>query len=139
MRIINTRGSILLYAILLANFAVILAYVIFINSQELVENSRYSEVSGKMAKNIEEKAVSAFDYDLLLNGDGSGFTNAESCPALTMSGTAPGSAYQETIPTTLAFNGVSYTCSGTSTNFSGNSAVVSYQTGYTSFSGITFL
>ncbi|MFZ4461158.1 MAG: hypothetical protein ACOYN2_01050 [Patescibacteria group bacterium] len=136
--IVNTRGSILIYAILLANFAVILAYVIFTSSQELSENAQYSSIDSKLAKNIEEQANYAFDYAVSLNTNGSGFTDTASCPVVTMSGSVSGSTYHETINTSAYFNSVSYSCSGASTAYAGQSLRLDYDPTYRSFSGASF-
>lgn len=136
--IVNTRGSILIYAILLANFAVILAYIIFTSSQELSENTQYSSISSKLAKNIEEQANLAFDYAVNLNTNGSGFTDTASCPVVTMSGSLSGSTYRETITTAAYFDGVAYSCSGTSATYAGQSLHLDYSPTYRSFSGASF-
>jgi hypothetical protein len=59
-----------MYAILLVNFAVILGYIVFLKSQTLLENTRYSEMNGKLSKNIEERGSASMDYGLSLNRNG---------------------------------------------------------------------
>lgn len=138
MRVREQRGTILIYAILLVNFAVILGYIIFLKSQTLLENTRYAEMSSKLSKNIEERANACMDYDLAMNRNGSGFTNTTSCPTLTMSGTSGGSTYLESIPTTVTFDGTTAYCSGSSTVFTGQNVRLNYSPDYLSFSGVAF-
>lgn len=114
----NGRGTILVYAILLVNFAVILGYILFLKSQTLLENTRYSQMSAKLSKNIEERADSCMDYHVSLNQNGSGFIDTRECPMLSFSGTSSGSTYVESIPTTHAFDSGNSFCSGASTTYS---------------------
>lgn len=88
MRKLDRRGTILMYAILLVNFAVLLGYIVFIKSQTLLENTRYSEMSAKLSKNIEERGVASMEYGLSLNRNGSGFVDTVACPLLSFSGTS---------------------------------------------------
>lgn len=136
--LVNTRGSILIYAILLANFAVVLAYVVYMNSQELSESAGYNNINSKLSKNIEEQANSAFDYATNLNTNGSGFINLASCPVVSMSGSLSGSTYSENITTSLYFDGTLYTCSGSSASYAGQYLRLDHSPTRTSFSGATF-
>lgn len=134
----NGRGTILVYAILLVNFAVILGYILFLKSQTLLENTRYSQMSTKLSKNIEERADSCMDYHISLNQNGSGFIDTRECPMLSFSGTSSGSTYGESIPTTHAFDSGNSFCSGASTTYPWQLVRLDYSTDYLTFSGVTF-
>ncbi len=85
---INSRGSVFLYAIMISFFAVIFGYILLIKVDTLTGNLDIQNNDIKLHSNITDKADLAVDYDVLLNTNGSGFTNTISCPTLvTMSGT----------------------------------------------------
>lgn len=138
MPVREQRGTILVYAILLVNFAVILGYIIFLKSETLLENTRYAQMNSKLTKNIEERANASMDYNLAMNRSGSGFTNTVSCPTLTMSGTNVGSTYSESIVTTPAFDGTTAYCTGPSASYPGQNIRLDYSPNYLSFSGAVF-
>ncbi len=108
------KGTVLIYAIILVNFAVILGYMIFSRSQILYENSRFSQMNTKLSKNIEERGSASIEYDIALNQTGSGFLDTTNCPVLSLSGTNLGSTYTENIPTTVDKIGTEVYCSGSS-------------------------
>ena len=134
----NSTGSILVYALILVNFAVVLAYIIFLKSSTLMENARYSEIDMKQTKNIAERANFAFAYEKNFNGNGSGFLDTRACTSLTMSGTATGSTYLEAIDTEPAFDGASVFCSGSSIVTPGQFTNVYYTPDFQSFSGVNY-
>ncbi len=70
MQKLEQRGTILLYSILLVNFLVILGYIVFLKSETLLENTRYSEISSKLSKNIEERGIASIEYGISLNQNG---------------------------------------------------------------------
>lgn len=69
---INSRGSIFLYAIMVSLFVAILGYMIMLKMDILVHNLEYQNYDVKLQANIKEKANLAIEYDSFLNSNSGG-------------------------------------------------------------------
>ncbi len=137
---LNTRWNILFYALMLAFFWIIVAYILFSKWEFLISNLRNQIVSSQLSKNLNSKTSLAITYDLSLNADGSGFTNTKTCPEqIILTNTSSGITIFST-PSTAKYNSGGIYCfaSYTGTTVSSGNILISYNSGYTSFSSMTY-
>lgn len=81
----KNRASILLYAIFLANFAIVVAWILFSKSEILSQNIEYQNLNTQAIKDVKEKGILAIRYDRTMNSNGSGFLNTVHCPQIVTS------------------------------------------------------
>jgi len=98
------KGSILIYAIILVNLVVFLAFMIFSRSEILLKNANFQEYNAKLLKNIDEKMQLVVKYDAFVNSNGSWFVDTRTCPTVTL--TPPGTDFI----TSPEFSGGSVSC-----------------------------
>ncbi len=121
------KGSVFIYAIILVNIAIFLAFLVFTKSEILLKNADFQEYEYVMTRNIWEKSDLAVRYDKNVNSDGFGFRQTRCCPNsinVTWASTYNG-------PTTLAFTWGVLFCEAT---WSTNSLRLLYQWDYEYFS-----
>jgi len=124
---------VLLYAVLIANLAALVAYILFSYGQLLLENLSYQNMSVTINRNLEQKARLSISYDRSLNQDGSGFTNTILCPAsVTLSGTVA----KSTIATAPLYTSGAISCSGTTASGVLN---LTYNSAFTGFVSATYV
>lgn len=125
---------------MLAFFGTIAAFMLYSKSEQLITNFNYQTTEVQSTKNIETKASLAVKYDVLLNSDGSGFTDTRQCPtAVTLTNTSSGTTVFS-LGTKAKYATSGIYCSATYTgslSYSGEIAV-NYLTGYTTFSTLQY-
>lgn len=125
---------------MLAFFGIIASYMLYSKSEQLITNFNYQTTEVRSTKNVDTKASLAIKYDVLLNSDGSGFTDTKRCPTgLTLTNTSSGVTVF-TLDTSPKYGASGIYCSTTYTgalSYSGE-VVVNYATGYTAFSNIQY-
>jgi len=86
---VKYRGNTLIYAVILINIAVIIAYIIFSKSSILIQNANLQAYNAKLNKNIQEKTELTMRYDMFLaNQYGGKYAEIPGCPSsVTLSGT----------------------------------------------------
>ncbi len=77
---INSRGSVIIYSLLLTFFAVTAAYLLVMKSETLYTNLENSKNISKLDSTISILADRVIKYASSLNIDGNGFTDTLKCP-----------------------------------------------------------
>ncbi|MDD2487256.1 MAG: hypothetical protein PHS92_02720 [Candidatus Gracilibacteria bacterium] len=139
MRISSTRGNTIIYAIILANIALFVLYMVMSKTDTYISTIDYQNYSSKLNRNIQEKSNYAIKDDLENNLDGTGFIDTIKCPSnITLSGTTASGQIMILTGTEPYYNINSQTlyCSGTTA--SGN-LLLTYNTTFTGFTQAEYM
>lgn len=137
MQKINKNWSILVYAIILINIALIVTYIILNKSMTFIDNMNSQNINLKLNQELGQKANNSIKYDLYLNSDWSWFVDTISCPSnITLSWTIWETI--NTIPQTFTYfdtsNNILY-CSWTTSSWN---LLLSYNLDFSWFSWATY-
>ena len=136
---INSRGSVIIYSLLLTFFAVTAAYLLVMKSETLYTNLENSKNISKLDSTISILADRVIKYASSLNIDGNGFTDTLKCPNdFTLTNTSSWTVtYVGASSPVMGTWGI-VTCLGTSTPQLGNYSIEYASTG-SGFVSVSFM
>ncbi len=132
----SQKGSVLIYAMILAFFGTIAAVLLYTKSETLITQSALSTIEMKSSKNLTARADLAIKFATAVNSDGGGFRDTLLCPSLvTLTNTSSGTIVFATGSTPeYGYQGVS--CIARDSQY--GESVLSYTASGSAFSGTNF-